>query len=84
MEKIIKVQVTRTFTKTATIEVNLPPDYQLEETSDYLYDTMDQWQERVENALEKAELESDPELDISRFDVYQRVILQKKIWGGTL
>jgi hypothetical protein len=84
MEKIIKVQVTRTFTKTATIELNLPPDYQLEETSDYLYDTMDQWQERVENALEKAELESDPELDNSRFDVYQRVILQKKIWGGTL
>jgi hypothetical protein len=84
MEKIIKVQVTRTFTKTATIELNLPPDYQLEETSDYLYDTMDQWQERVENALEKAKLESDPELDNSRFDVYQRVILPKKIWGGTL
>jgi hypothetical protein len=84
MEKIIKVQVTRTFTKTATIELNLPPDYELEETSDYLHDTMDQWQDRVEKELEKAELESDPEIDNSRYDVYQRVTLQKKIYGGTL
>lgn len=84
MKRIIKVQVTRTFTKTATIELPLPPNCQLDEVTDYLYDTQSDWDEIVEKELQKTPLESDPELDNSRFDVYEQVLLQKQVYGGTL
>lgn len=85
MEKrIIRVQVTRTFTKTATIELTLPNIVPLEETENYIYDTEESWRESMEKELEKAELEFDPELGNSRYDVYQQVVLEKKIYGGTL
>jgi hypothetical protein len=85
MEKrIIRVQVTRTFTKTATIELTLPNIVPLEETENYIYNTEETWRESMEKELEKAELEFDPELGNSRYDVYQQVVLEKKIYGGTL
>lgn len=84
MEKIIKVQVTRTFTKTATIELALPSIIPLDMTEDYIFNTEDTWRDAIEEQLAKTELESDPELDKARFDVYEQVLLEKQVYGGTL
>lgn len=83
-KRIVKVQVTRTYTKTATIDLHLPLNYGNDEIVDFLYDTQNQWEELIEKELDKAKLECDIEFTDSRFDVYEQVISEKKISGGTL
>ena len=85
----IKIQTTRTYTRTAVVEIPCPNDNDgypiaLDEVGDYLYDNEELFREKMDNALSEAELEGNFEFDDTRYDVIQTVTLTKKLYGGTL
>ena len=87
--RTIKITTTRTYTKTAVVEIPCPNDNDgyfiaLDEVADYLCDNEDLYQEKMDNALREAPIEGDFEFDSTRFDVEEKVILTKKLYGGTL
>ena len=85
----IKIQTTRTYTRTAVVEIPCPNDndgypISLDEVGDYLYDNEELFREKMDNALSEAELEGEFECDDTRYDVIETVTLTKKVYGGTL
>ena len=87
--RTIKIQTTRTYTRTAVVEIPCPNDNDgypiaLYEVGDYLYDNEELFREKMDNALSEAELEGEFECDDTRYDVIETVTLTKKVYGGTL
>ena len=87
--RTIKITTTRTYTKTAVVEIsypNLSDGYPiaLDAVGDYLYYNERLYQEKMDNALSEAELEGNFEFDNTRYDVVETETLTKKIYGGTL
>ena len=83
--KTIKITLRRTYTKTATVEIPFPDDiHNLDETTEYLYDNQDLYHEEIERKLLEAEYDVDLEFDNRRYDVEERIVLSKKVWGGSL
>ena len=87
--RTIKITTTRTYTRTAVVEIsypNLSDGYPIafDEVADFLHDNEDLYQERMDNALSEAVLEGNFELDQTRYDVEETVVLTKKVYGGTL
>jgi hypothetical protein len=85
----IKITTTRTYTRTAVVEIPCPNDNDgypiaLDEVGDYLYDNEELFREKMDNALSEAELEGEFECDDTRYDVIETVTLTKKVYGGTL
>jgi hypothetical protein len=85
----IKITTTRTYTRTAVVEIPCPNDNDgypiaLDEVGDYLYDNEDLFREKIDNKLSEAEEDCDPQFDSTRYDVEEKVILTKKLYGGTL
>ena len=81
--KTIKLTLTKTFTKTASIEIECPFDLPLEEVNDWIYENS-HWQERLEDKVRAAYLDYDPDFDSTRYDVYQKTISENKVFGGTI
>jgi hypothetical protein len=87
--RTIKIKTTRTYTRTAVVEIPCPNDNDgypiaLDEVADFLHDNEDLYQEKMDNALSEAELEGEFECDDTRYDVIETVTLNKKVYGGTL
>ena len=87
--RTIKIKTTRTYTRTAVVEIQCPNDNDgypiaLDEVGDYLYDNEELFREKMDNALSEAELEGEFECDDTRYDVIETVTLTKKVYGGTL
>ena len=87
--RTIKITTTRTYTRTAVVEIPCPNDNDgypiaLDEVGDYLYDNEELFREKMDNALSEAELEGEFECDDTRYDVIETVTLTKKLYGGTL
>jgi hypothetical protein len=87
--RTIKITTTRTYTKTAVVEISYPTlsdgyPIALDAVGEYLYDNEDLYQEKMDNALSEAELEGEFECDDTRYDVIETVTLTKKVYGGTL
>jgi hypothetical protein len=88
--RTIKIKTTRTYTRTAVVEIPCPNDNDgypiaLDEVGDYLCTTMKICsREKMDNALSEAELEGEFECDDTRYDVIETVTLTKKVYGGTL
>ena len=83
--RTIKIKTTRTYTRTAVVEIPFPDDiHNLDEVADFLHDNEDLYQEKMDNALSEAELEGEFECDDTRYDVIETVTLTKKVYGGTL
>ena len=83
--KTIKIQTIRHYTRTAVVEIEYPEHLQgLGEVSDYLYDNEHLYREKMDNAISEAEEEWDFKCDHTRYDVIEKVILTKELWGGTL
>ena len=87
--RTIKITKTRTYTRTAVVEIPCPNDNDgypiaLDEVGDYLYDNEDLFREKIDNKLSEAEEDCDPQFDSTRYDVEEKVILTKKLYGGTL
>ena len=80
----IKITTTRTYTRTAVVEIPCPESIDLEDVSDFLYDNEDLFREKMDNKLSEAEEDCDPQFDSTRYDVEEKVILTKKLYGGTL
>jgi len=82
--RTIKITTTRTYTRTAVVEIPCPEFIDLEDVSDFLYDNEDLFREKIDNKLSEAEEDCDPQFDSTRYDVEEKVILTKKLYGGTL
>ena len=87
--RTIKITTTRTYTRTAVVEIPCPNDNDgypiaLDEVGEYLYDNEELFREKMDNALSEAELEGEFECDDTRYDVIETVTLTKKVYGGTL
>ena len=87
--RTIKITTTRTYTRTAVVEIPCPNDNDgypiaLDEVGDYLYDNEELFREKMDNALSEAELEGEFECDDTRYNVIETVTLTKKVYGGTL
>lgn len=87
--KTIKIQTIRYYTRTAVVEIPYPNaedghPMALDEVSDYLYDNDHLYREKMDNAISEAEEEWDFNCDHTRYDVIEKVILTKELWGGTL
>ena len=82
--RTIKITTTRTYTRTAVVEIPCPESIDLEDVSDFLYDNEDLFREKIDNKLSEAEEDCDPQFDSTRYDVEEKVILTKKLYGGTL
>lgn len=82
-KKIVLTQ-TKTFTKTATIEISLPDDFECENIEDWIYENNEEFL-KLEKKVMGAPLMSDPDFDSDlRYDIYEEVVLQKQIYGGNL
>ena len=87
--RTIKIKTTRTYTRTAVVEIPCPNDNDgypiaLDQVGDYLYDNEDLFREKMDNKLSEEEEDCDPQFDSTRYDVEEKVILTKKLYGGTL
>lgn len=82
--RTIKITTTKTYTRTAVVEIPCPESIDLEDVSDFLYDNEDLFREKMDNKLSEAEEDCDPQFDSTRYDVEEKVILTKKLYGGTL
>lgn len=82
--KTIKISTTRTYTKTAVVEIPCPEDLPLENVFDYLHTNYSLYEDELENRLGDADLDSDFDSDETRYDVIQTVILTKHLYGGSL
>ena len=82
MKRTIKLTQTKTFTKTATIEIEYPNELPLESVNDWLYENQDLWWESLDWSTTSAELDYDPDFDDSRYDVVE--ITEKHLFGGKL
>ena len=84
-KRTIKITKTRTFYKTATIEIEYPDNLLLSEASDWLYDNTG-WEEDLDEKVMNAELfvEFDTEFDQTRYDIYEEVTETQNVYGGTL
>ena len=80
----IKITTTRTYTKTAEVEIDCPEFMALDEVEDFLHDNEDLYRNELEEKLADARLEYDFEFDQTRFDVTERVVLSKRLWVGSL
>lgn len=80
--KTIKITTTQHYTKTAVVEIPLPEDIAWDEVADYLYDNEDLYRNELETKFSLIQ----PEFDVeqSRFDIVETVVLTKQLWGGTL
>lgn len=84
-KKTIKITTTRTYTRTAVVEIPFPDDiHNLDEVADFLHDNEDLYREKMDNAISVAEEECDFDMDETRYDVVETIVLSKKIYGGTL
>ena len=81
--RTIKLTLTKTFTKTASIEIEYPSHLPLEEVNDWLYENS-HWEERLDDKVRMANLDYDPDFDSRRYDIYQKTVSENKIYGGTL
>ena len=87
--RTIKITTTRTYTRTAVVEIPCPNDNDgypiaLDEVGDYLYDNEELFREKIDNKLSEVEEDCDPQFDSTRYDVEEKVILTKKLYGGIL
>ena len=83
--KTIKITLTRTYTRTAVVEIPFPNDiHNLDEVRDFLHDNEDLYMEKMDNALREAPLEGEFEFDQTRYDVVEQVSFDRHIWGGKL
>jgi len=81
--KTIKITTTQHYTKTAVVEIPFPDDiHNLDEVADFLYDNEDLYRDKLETKFASIR----PEFDVeqSRYDVIETVVLTKQLWGGTL
>jgi hypothetical protein len=83
-KKTILLTRTRTFTRTASIEVELPDNVSYEEAEDWLYDEGSWAFDELDGKVSVAELLHDSEFVNTRYDVYEHKVLREKKWGGTL
>lgn len=87
--RTIKITTTRTYTRTAVVEIDFPNaedgyPMALDEVADFLHDNEDLYMEKMDNALREAPLEGEFEFDHTRYDVEESVVLKRNLWGGTL
>lgn len=83
--KTIKITLTRTYTRTAVVEIPFPNDiHNLDEVRDFLHDNEDLYMDKMDNALREAPLEGEFEFDQTRYDVVEQVSFDRHIWGGKL
>ena len=82
-KKIVLTQ-TKTFTRTATLEIPLPDDIEYENIEDWIYENNHEFLKLEEKVME-APLMTDPDFDNHlRYDIYEEVVLQKQVYGGNL
>ena len=82
--KTIQITATRTYTKTAVVEIPCPSDLPLEDILDYLYTNNGLWEDNLENKIGEANLEGDFNSDETRYDVIETRTLISHVYGGTL
>ena len=82
MSRKIKLTQTKTYTKTATIEIEYPNELPLESVNDWLYENQVLWSESLEWDTTSAELEYDSEFDDLRYDVVETT--EKYLFGGQI
>lgn len=87
--KTIKITTTRTYIRTAVVEIEYPNaedghPMAMDEVADYLHDNEYLYREQMDNAISEAEEQCVYLADDTRFDVIDTVVLTKKIYGGTL
>jgi hypothetical protein len=87
--KTIKITTTRTYIRTAVVEIDYPNaedghPMAMDEVADYLHDNEYLYREQMDNAISKAEEQCDYLADDTRFDIIEKVVLTKQLWGGTL
>lgn len=83
----IRITTTRHYTKTAVVEIPYPEvnggSLVLDEIADYLLNNPHIYDEEMDHALLCAE-EDEYVRDETRYDVIEKVVLNKKVFGGTL
>ncbi len=82
--RTIKITATRTYTKTAEVEIPCPDDLPMEKVLDYLYTNNGLWEDNLENKIGEANLEGDFNSDEARYDVIETRTLISHVYGGTL
>lgn len=90
--RTIKITTIRHYTRTAVVEIpylntcTIEDEHPmaLDEVSDYLYDNEHLYREKMDNAISVAEEEYDFNMDHTRYDVIEKVVLTKELYGGTL
>ena len=80
--RTIKITTTRTYTRTAVVEIPCPESIDLEDVSDFLYDNEELFREKIDNKLSEAEEDCDFEFDQTRYDVIETLTLTKKVFEG--
>ena len=88
-KRTIKITTSRIYTRTVVVEIPYPNGNDgypmaLDKVGDYLYDNEELFREKIDNKLSEAEEDCDPQFDSTRYDVEEKVILTKKVYGGTL
>jgi predicted metal-dependent hydrolase len=82
--RTIKLTQTKTFTRTASIEVEYPSDLSMEQVDEWIEENS-HWLDRLDDKVMLADLETDSDFDSHiRYDIYQKTITQNKICGGIL
>lgn len=82
--RTIKITATRTYTKTAVVEIPCPDDLPSEKVLDYLYTNNGLWEDKLEDKIGEADLESDFDSDEARYDVIETRTITNHLYGGTL
>jgi len=82
MSRKIKLTQTKTYTKTATIEIEYPNDLPLENINDYLYGNQCFWADSLDLSTISAEMEYDSDFDDLRYDVVETT--EKHLCGGQI
>jgi hypothetical protein len=87
--RTIKITTTRTYIRTAVVEIEYPNTEDghpmaMDEVADYLYDNEHLYREQMDNAISEAEEQCVYLADDTRFDIIEKVVLTKQLWGGTL
>ena len=82
--KTIKITLTRTYTKTAVVEIPCPSDLQYKDAIDYLYTNNGLWGDELEDKIGEANLECDFNSDEARYDVIETRTSISHVYGGTL
>lgn len=80
--KKVTVTMTRTYTREVSHTIQLPEDWDVESTEDFLLDNKDLYEPYLETAI--IFVPDDEFIEEFRYDVTEEVLVVNHVWGGHL